>query len=76
MSSLLPQTLATTSSNTENATKAATTGPKRGLLPLPRDPVTGEIIRPCDEEGSLIVKTLKTRKNKENGKEILNLFFL
>ena len=45
---------------------------KRRLLELeealPRDPVTGEIIRPRDEEGNLIVKTRKSRKNKENGK--------
>ena len=30
------------------------------------DPVTGAIIRPRDEEGNLIVKTRKPRKNKEN----------
>ena len=28
--------------------------------------VTGAIIRPRDEEGNLIVKTRKPRKNKEN----------
>ena len=67
-SSLLPQTSTSTSSNKENAPKAPTTGAKRGPKPLPRDPVTGAIIRPRDEEGNLIVKTRKSRKNKENGK--------
>ena len=58
----------TTSSNKENAPKAPTTGAKRGPKPLPRDPVTGAIIRPRDEEGNLIEKPRKSRKNKENGK--------
>ncbi len=42
-----------------------TTGAKRDPKPLPRDSVTGAIIRPHDEEGNLIVKTRKPRKNKE-----------
>ena len=67
VSSFLPQTSTTNSSNKENAPKAPTTGAKRGPKPLPRDPVTGAIIRPRDEEGNLIVKTRKPRKNKENG---------
>ena len=67
-SSLLPQTSTTHSSNKENAPKALTTGAKRGLKPLPRDPVTSAIIRPRDEEENLIVKTRKPRNNKENGK--------
>jgi hypothetical protein len=62
-SSLLPQTSTTTSSNKENAPKAPSTGAKRGPKPLPRDPVTGAIIRPRDEEGNVIVKTRKS-KNK------------
>ena len=64
-SSLLPQTSTTNSSNKENAPKAPTTGAKRGPKPLPRDPVTGAIIRPRDEEGNLIVKTRKLRKIKK-----------
>ena len=39
-----------------------TTGAKRDPKPLPRDPVTGAIIRPRDEEGHLIVKNKKTLK--------------
>ena len=35
-----------------------------GLMMKPL--VTGAIIRPRDEEGNLIVKTRKPRKNKEN----------
>ena len=64
-SSLLPQTSATTSSSKENAPKAPTTGVRRDPKPLPRDPVTGTIIRPRDEEGILIVKTRKSRKIKK-----------
>ena len=65
--SLLPQTSTKTSSHKENASKAPITGARRGQNALPRDPVTGAIIRPRDEEGNLIVKTRKPRKNKENG---------
>ena len=49
------------------ATTTPTTGAKRGPNPLPRDPITGAIIRPRDAEGNLIVITRKNRKNKENG---------
>jgi hypothetical protein len=62
-SSLLPQTSTTNSSNKENAPKAPTTGAKRGPKPLPRDPVTGAIIRPRDADGNLIVKTRKPKIN-------------
>ena len=65
-SSLLPQTSTTKPSNKENVPKAPTTGAKRDPKLSPRDPVTGAIIRPRDEEGNLIVKTRKPRKNKEN----------
>ena len=67
-SSLLPQTSTTTSSNKENAPKAPSTGAKKkpGRKPMPRDPVTGAIIRPRDEEGNVIVKTRKSKNNKEN----------
>ena len=65
-SSLLPQTSTTNSSNKENAPKAPTTGAKRGPKSLPRDPVTGAIIRPRDAEGNLIVKTRKP-KNLSTG---------
>ena len=67
-SSLLPQTSTTKPSTTEKAPKAPTTGAKRGPKKKPRDPVTGAIIRPRDEDGNLIVKTRKPRNNKENGK--------
>ncbi len=39
-----------------------------GIILLTRDPVTGAIIRPHDEEGNLILKTRTPRNNKENGK--------
>ena len=65
-SSLLPQTSTTKPSNKENAPKAPITRAKRSPKPLPRDPVTGAIIRPSGEEGNLIAKTRKPRKNKEN----------
>jgi len=58
--------MATTSSNKGNTTKATYTGGRRGLKPLPRDPVTGKIIRPRDSEGNLTLKKRKTSKNKEN----------
>ena len=68
-SSLLPQTSTTTSSNRANAPKApTTTGAKRGPKPLPRDPVTGKIIRPRDSDGNVIEKPRTARKNKENVK--------
>ena len=67
-SSLLPQTSTTKPSNKVNASKAPTTGAKRGLKPLPRDSVTGAIIRTRDAEVNLIVKTRKLRNNKENDK--------
>jgi hypothetical protein len=51
---LLPQTLTKTSLHKENASKAPTTGTRRGKKALPRDPVTGAIIRARDEEGNLI----------------------
>ncbi len=53
INSLLPQTLTTTSSHKENASKAIT-GARRGQNALLRDPVTGAIIRACDDEGNLI----------------------
>ena len=64
-SSLLPQTSTTNSSNKENA---PSTGAKKkpGRKPMPRDPVTGAIIRPRDEEGNVIVNTRKSKNNKEN----------
>ena len=65
---MLPQTSTTNSSNKENAPKAPTTGAKRGPKPLPRDLVTGAIVRPRDADGNLIVKTRKPKNNKENGK--------
>ena len=62
--------MTTNSSNKENAPKAPTTGAKTGPKPLPRDPVTGAVIRPRDADGNLIVivKTRKPKNNKENGK--------
>ena len=60
VSGVLPLTSATTSSNRENATKATTTGAKRGPKPLPRDPITDAIIRPRNSDGNLIVRTRKT----------------
>ncbi len=54
INSLLPQTLTTTSSHKENASKAPITGARRGQNALPRDPVTGAIIRARDEEENLI----------------------
>ena len=51
---MLPQTSTTTSSHKENASKAPVTGARRGQNALPRDPVTGAIIRARDEEGNLI----------------------
>ena len=69
-SSVLSQTLATTSPNKGNAPnsgpKATTIGGRRGPKLLPRDFVTGKIIRPRDSEGNLIIKQRKTSKNKEN----------
>ena len=64
-SSLLPQTSTTNSSNKENA---PSTGAKKkpGRKPMSRDPVTGAIIRPRDEEGNVIVNTRKSKNNKEN----------
>ena len=52
--SLLPKTSTTTSSHKENASKAPITGARRGQIALPRDPVTGAIIRARDEEENLI----------------------
>ena len=66
-SNLLPQPSTSTSLNKENAPKAPTTGAKRGPKKKPRDPVTGQIIRPVDSDGNIIVQTRKPRKNKENG---------
>ncbi len=54
INSLLPRTLTTTSSHKENASKAPITGARRGQNALPRDPVTGSIIRARDDEGNLI----------------------
>ena len=54
INSLLPQTSTTTSSHKENASKAPITGARRGQNALPRDPVTGAIIRARDEEENLI----------------------
>ena len=50
INSLLPQTSTTTSSHKENASKAPITGARRGQNALPRDPVTGAIIRARDDE--------------------------
>ncbi len=54
INSLLPQTSTITSSHKENASKAPITGARRGQITLPREPVTGAIIRTRDEEGNLI----------------------
>ena len=48
INSLLPQTSTTTSSHKENASIAPIIGARRGQNALPRDPVTGAIIRVRD----------------------------
>ena len=59
--------MTTNSSNKENAPKAPTTGAKTGPKPLPRDPVTGKIIRSLNPDGTQIVKHRKSKKqNNEN----------
>ena len=63
--SLLSQTSTTTSANKENVPKAGTIGAKIGSTPLPRDPVTGKIIRPVDYDGNLIVRTRKSKNNAQ-----------
>ena len=55
-----------TSINNENAPNAPTTGAKRGPKPMPRDPVTGKIIRPVDVDGNLIVRQRKTKQTNNN----------
>ena len=60
-SSLLQQTSTTTSSNKENVPKAGTVGANS----VPRDPVTGMIIKPVDSDGNLIVKTRRTKNNAQ-----------
>ena len=70
VSNVLPQaTTAATSSNKENISQATgkTSGGRRGPKPLPRDPVTGKIIRPLNPDGTQIVKHRKSKKqNNEN----------
>ena len=64
-SSLLQQTSTTTSANKENVPKAGNVGAKRGPNPLPRDPVTGLIIKPVDSDGNSIVRTRITKNNAQ-----------
>jgi hypothetical protein len=81
VSNVLPQTTVTTttksSSNKENISQATTTAKttlsRRGPKPLPRDPVTGKIIRPLNPDGAEIVKHRKSKKqNSENNQLISN----
>ena len=42
------------------------TGKRVGRKPFPRDPLTGNIIRPLDALGNPIVRKYNKKKNKEN----------
>jgi hypothetical protein len=64
-SSLLQQTSTTTSADKENVPKAGNVGAKRGPNSLPRDPVTGLIIKPVDSDGNSIVRTRITKNNAQ-----------
>ena len=67
VSHVLPQATTTTTTTAITSTTTTTTGDKRGPKPLPRDPVTGKIIRPLNSDGTSIVKHRNSKKpNKEN----------
>ena len=67
VSHVLPQATTTTTTTATTSTTTTTTGGKRGPKPLPRDPVTGKIIRPLNSDGTAIVKPRNSKKpNKEN----------
>ena len=67
VSHVLPQAKTTTTTTATTSNTTTTTGDKRGPKPLPRDPVTGKIIRPLNSDGTAIVKPRNSKKpNKEN----------
>ena len=64
---VLPQATTTTTTTATTSTTTTTTGGKRGPKPLPRDPVTGKIIRLLNPDGTAIAKHRKSKQtNKEN----------
>ena len=71
-------TTTTSSSNKENTSQATTTAKttlsRRGPKPLPRDPVTGKIIRPLNPDGTEIVKHCKSKK--QNSEIFYRIFFI